>query len=217
MEGGAIALPFAAGYSVNQPITTAPGTGGIQVNAQMRAPSPLPTSSTQEICVAAIIVREYRYNSNLLAWEFVGSSMRDMQLTIAGACASAVKEGPKIDVNRPGYEFLDTIPNGWKGDLAGVRISNDSVLNSTTGVHDYIVPKVSYLCGDSAIIMYFDSDIQCESISPDGTDFRVIGPDSIARPVVGVGDNCGIDFTTDFVELKLYKPLTVNKHLHGVH
>ena len=208
MEGGAVNLPFAAGYSVNQPITTAPGTGGIQVNAQTGTFS-FTTSSTQEICVAAIIVREYRYNSNLTAWEFVGSSMRDMQLTIAATCAAAVREGPKIDVNRPGYG-LDTIPNGWKGDLAGVRVSNDSVLNSATGVHDYIVPKVSYQCGDSTIIMYFDSDIQCESISPDGTDFRVIGPDSIARPVIGVGDNCGIDFTTDFVELKLYKPLTVN-------
>lgn len=208
MEGGANTLPFAAGYSVNQPITTAPGTGGIQVNAQTGTFS-FTTSNQQEICVAAIIVREYRWNSNLSAWEFVGSSMRDMQLTIAATCAAAVREGPKIDINQPGYG-QDTIPNDWKGDRAGVRVSNDSVLNPNTGAYDYMVPVVAYQCGDSTITMFFDSDIQCESISPDGTDFRVIGPDSVARPVIGVGDNCGIDFTTDFVELKLYKPLTVN-------
>jgi gliding motility-associated-like protein len=206
--GGGVALPYAAGYSMTAPITTAPGTGGIVVNNATGSFS-FTTSNQQEICVVAIIVREYRYNTTLAAWEFVGSSMRDMQVTVAATCAAAVRNGPKIDVTRPGYS-TDTIPNDWKGDLAGVKVSNDSILNAGTGAYDYLVPVVAYNCGDSTITMYFDTDIQCESISPDGTDFRVIGPDSVARPVIGVGDDCGIDFTTDYVNLKLYKPLTVN-------
>lgn len=205
---GGVALPFAAGYSATNPITTAPGSGGIVVNNQTGSFS-FTTSNQQEICVVAIIVREYRYNTNLQAWEFVGSSMRDMQITVAATCAAAVREGPKIDITRPGYG-QDTIPNDWKGQLAGVKVSNDSVMNPNTGQYDYLVPVVAYQCGDSTITMYFDTDIQCESISPDGTDFRVIGPDSVARPVIGTIDNCSIDFTTNYVELQLYKPLTVN-------
>ena len=202
-------LPFAGGYSVNQPITTAPGSGGIQVNS-LSGTFSFTTSTNQEICVAAIIVKEYRFNQALQTWEYIGSSMRDMQLTIAGNCNPAVQNGPRIDISLPGFG-VDTISGDYKGDLAGVKIINDSIVdpNSSNGF-SYIVPTLAYNCGDSIITLRFDVDIQCTSVSPDGTDFRVIGPDSIARPVVGVKENCGIDFTTDFVELKLYKPLTLN-------
>jgi len=194
---------------VSQPITTTPSSGGIQVNSTSGTFS-FTTSGNQEICVAAIIVKEYRYNLTLQTWEYVGSSMRDMQLTIAGSCNPTVQGGPKIDVSAAGFG-TDTIPGDYKGDLAGVKISNDSIVdpNSSNGF-SYIIPTLDYNCGDSTITLRFDVDVQCTSVSPDGTDFRVIGPDSVARPVIGVKENCGIDFTTDFVELQLYKPLTIN-------
>src|SRR5690606_33665687 len=44
----------------------------------------------------------------------------------------------------------------------------------------------------------------------DGTDFRIIGPDSVARPVVGVVDNCRPDLVTKNIDLLLHKPLDVD-------
>ncbi len=209
LGGTGVNLVYSAGYSAATPVTTAPGTGGIQVDTKTGTYA-FTTGPNQEVCAIVVRAREYRFNNVIGAWEFVGSSVRDMQVVIAGQCKTSVQDGPKIDVSAPGFGS-DTISGSWLGNLAGVKISNDSIVDpsSPTG-YSYIVPTIAYNCGDSSITMNFDVEIQCTSIAIDGSDFRVIGPDSIARPVIGFDANCGNSFQTDQVRLKLYKPLTVN-------
>jgi len=202
-------INYVAPYTFAQPITTAPGTGGMQVNAKTGTFT-FTTGSVQEICVVVVEVKEYRFNPLNQAYIFVGSSQRDMQVVIAATCKASVQDGPKVDVSLPGFG-TDTIGGALIGVLAGEHIRNDSIPNpnSPTG-YDYIVPTIGYVCGDSLVDISFDVDIQCVSISPDGTDFRLVGPDTITRPVIEVIANCGVTQTTDQVQLKLYRPLTVN-------
>ncbi len=207
--GGGVNINYAAGYNAQQPLTTAFGTGGIQTDTKTGTFA-FTTGAIQEVCVLVVLVKEFRFNVALATWEFVGSSVRDMQVVIAGQCKSSVQNGPKIDISAAGFG-RDTIDSGWRGTLAGVKIANDSIVdpNSPNG-YSYIVPTIGYNCADSTISLTFDVDLQCTSISPDGSEFRVIGPDSIPRPVIGVEANCGFTFQTRFIRLKLYRPLTVN-------
>lgn len=196
---------FQAGYTVNSPLTPFPGTS-IVVNPNNGSFSFTPGAI--ESVVLRVDCEEYRYDSIFNTWERVGMVARDMQVVIGGACLSSVTDGPKIDVSGPNF-YTDTISGGLKGSLAGARIVNDSIANpnSPTG-YDYIVPVIDYVCLDTSVSIKFDIPIQCGSI--DGSEFRVIGPDTVPRPVFEVIPNCGLDLEADEMVLRLLRPLSVN-------
>lgn len=198
-------LTWVAGYSTNQPLTPAPGTSIVvdEANGAFYF-----TPGAVEAVALRVDVQEYRFDTITNLWTLVGTTARDMQVLIEGTCLASVQDGPKIDVSGPGY-YTDTVGGEVLGTLAGVRISNDSIADSgsPTG-YSYILPVVDYNCLDSSVTIKFSPPIQCGSI--DGTEFRVVGPDTLLRPVIDVVPNCGVDLEADEMVLKLLKPLTVN-------
>ena len=140
----------------------------------------LPTM--QEIDVASVLVEEYRYDSLYGVWYKIGSASRDMMIQIEAACAPAVMDGVGLDYDAPGH-YIDT----------------------ATGL-----PTVDYDCGDTAITMYFDIMLDCFTISPDGTDFRLTSPTGQPWAIKNIVGNCNVNGETDSLTIILNKPLAVN-------
>ena len=140
----------------------------------------LPTM--QEIDVASVLVEEYRYDSLYGVWYKIGSASRDMMIQIEAQCSPAVTDGVGLNYDAPGH-YIDTI----------------------TGL-----PTVDYNCGDTAITMYFDIQLDCFTISPDGTDFRLTSPNGQPWAIKKIVGNCNVNGETDSLTIILNKPLAVN-------
>jgi gliding motility-associated-like protein len=140
----------------------------------------LPTM--QEISVASVLVEEYRYDSLYGVWNKIGSASRDMMVQIEANCAPAVMDGVGLDFDAPGH-YIDTI----------------------TGL-----PTVDYECGDTAVTIYLDIFLDCYSISPDGTDFRMTSPTGQPWAIKNVIGNCNPNGETDSLTIVLNRPLAVN-------
>jgi len=140
----------------------------------------LPTM--QEIDVASVLVEEYRYDSLYGVWNKIGSASRDMMVQIEATCAPAVMDGVGLDFDAPGH-YIDTI----------------------TGL-----PTVDYECGDTAVTIYLDIFLDCYSISPDGTDFRMTSPTGQPWAIKNVIGNCNPNGETDSLTIVLNRPLAVN-------
>jgi len=140
----------------------------------------LPTM--QEIDVASVLVEEYRYDSLYGVWNKIGSASRDMMVQIEATCAPAVMDGVGLDFDAPGH-YIDTI----------------------TGL-----PTVDYECGDTAVTIYLDIFLDCYSISPDGTDFRMTSPNGQPWAIKNVIGNCNPNGETDSLTIVLNRPLAVN-------
>jgi len=140
----------------------------------------LPTM--QEIDVASVLVEEYRYDSLYGVWNKIGSASRDMMIQIEAACSPAVMDGVGLDFDAPGH-YIDTI----------------------TGL-----PTVDYDCGDTAITIYLDIMLDCYSISPDGTDFRMTSPNGQPWAIKRVIGNCNVNGETDSLTIVLNRALAVN-------
>tara|TARA_R110000772_G_scaffold4566_1_gene16268 strand:- start:2588 stop:4642 length:2055 start_codon:yes stop_codon:yes gene_type:complete len=140
----------------------------------------LPTMS--EIDVASVLVEEYRYDTLYSVWNKVGSASRDMMIQIVPTCSPAVMNGVGLNLDAPGH-YIDTI----------------------TGL-----PTVDYSCGDTAITMYFDIMLDCFTLSPDGTDFRLTSPNGQPWAIKKIIGNCNVNGETDSLTIVLNRPLAVN-------
>jgi gliding motility-associated-like protein len=150
------------------------------LNSKTGTISFLPTQ--QEIDVMSIKITEYRYDSTWYVWYPVGSASRDMMISISANCSPAAAQGVVLDYNFPG-QYIDTI----------------------TGL-----PAVDYSCGDSVIELNFLVKLDCESISEDGTDFRLTNPNGQPIPISELSANCDINGETQAITVHLFKPLLVN-------
>jgi gliding motility-associated-like protein len=169
-------IPFDPGYSANQPITSTffninPKTGTINF---------LPT--TQEIDVMSVKITEYRYDSTWYVWYPVGSSSRDMMVSISANCSPLATQGVILDYNYPG-QYLDSLT---------------------------MLPAVDYNCGDSLVELNFVVKIDCESIAQDGSDFRLTNPLGQPIPIKRLSATCDVNKETKQITVHLYKPLLVN-------
>lgn len=198
-------LNYAGGYSLTSPMTT---FGGITVDSRNGTFTFMPTQA--EVVVIRVDVEEYRFNTTRLRWELVGSSMRDMQVAISNICVNSVSNGDRLDF--PTGLGLDSVVA--VDSLRALGVNNIDIANqldpSTTANDTFVKVQVlkNYNCNDASIVLPFNSPILCESIDP--TDFRVLGPDGVARPVYSVNDNCGPDLTTKNIELNLYQSFDIN-------
>mgnify|MGYP001043974728 CR=1 FL=1 len=138
--------------------------------------------STQEVDVMAVVVEEYRFDSTYYQWVKIGESNRDMQITVSPNCSFIAQQGVLLDYNAPGF-------------------SQDPI----TGL-----PTVEYDCLDSAIVLQFATKLDCSSISPDGTDFRLTAPNGQPIPVKELVAFCDVNNETDEMIVKLHKPLAFN-------
>ena len=169
-------INFDAGWSATQPITSS----YFNLNAATGLINFLPTM--QEIDVASVLVKEYRYDSLYGVWNLVGTASRDMMIQIEAMCSPAVMDGVGLDFDAPGH-YIDTI----------------------TGL-----PTVDYDCGDTAVTIYLDIKLDCYSISPDGTDFRMTSPTGQPWAIKNIIGNCNVNGETDSLTIVLNRPLAVN-------
>lgn len=197
-------IPWAPGYSINDPMST---WNGIALNDATGTFSFQP--SQIEVDVFKVDVNEYRFDAALTQWVFVGSTTREMQVPILSACDQSTAAGPQINTSLPGFStgnitadslsnvyFHDTVSNAW------------SIVN---GKQVYDVPVIDYNCFDDEVTLRFDIQIDISSISPDGNEFRIVGPDGILRPVIEATWKIGASpIETDEVYLKLHKKLDEN-------
>jgi gliding motility-associated-like protein len=169
-------IPFDAGYSATQPVTSTffnlnPKTGTITF---------LPT--TQEIDVMSIKISEYRFDSIWGSWYQVGSSSRDMMISISPICSPLASQGVVLNYNYPG-QYLDSVT---------------------------MLPAVDYNCGDSVVELNFVVKLDCESIAEDGSDFRLTNPLGQPIPVKRLSATCDVNGETQQIKVHLFKPLLVN-------
>lgn len=136
---------------------------------------------TDEVSTFSIVAREFRYDSLYGLWDQVGFCSREIQLVVRQSCRPAVNAGVRLDPTAPGV-YLD--PDG-------------------TQVKDYN-------CGDTSVTLSFTLPIECFSVAPDGTDFRLTGPNGQPLPIASATPTCDVNFETDDIKLQLYRPLIFN-------
>lgn len=142
--------------------------------------------SNQEIDVMAVVVEEYRFDSTYFQWVKIGESNRDMQITVSPNCSNLAQQGVILN-----YNFLGTYPDPISG-----------------------LPTVDYTCLDSAVTLNFAVKLDCSTISPDGTDFRLTAPDGQPIPVKEIIAVCDANNETQQLLLKLHKPLAFNGYYY---
>ncbi|MDG1758855.1 MAG: gliding motility-associated C-terminal domain-containing protein [Schleiferiaceae bacterium] len=175
---GGVSVPYSAGYTFLDPIHTS-----------TLAPFTLDSKSGNisfiaiqaETSVIALRVNEYRYDSTYLFWEKVGSSNREIQVSVASNCNPIVNQGVKLDQNAPGVSL----------DAQGRQ-------------------QVDYNCLDSAVMLHFTLGVECISVSPDGSDFRLTAPSGQPIPIDQLQTFCDVNGETDSLRVKLFKPLSMN-------
>jgi len=169
-------IPFDPGYSTTQPVTSTffninPKTGTINFR---------PT--TQEIDVMSVKITEYRFDSTFTVWYPVGSSSRDMMISISANCSPTATQGVVLDYNFPG-QYIDSLT---------------------------MLPAVDYNCGDSLVELNFVVKLDCESIAQDGSDFRLTNPLGQPIPIKRLSATCDVNKETKQITVHLFKPLLVN-------
>jgi gliding motility-associated-like protein len=169
-------IPFDPGYSATQPVTSA----YFNLNPKTGTISFLPTQ--QEIDVMSIKITEYRYDSLYSNWYPVGSSSRDMMISISPNCSQSASQGVVLNYNYPG-QYLDSVT---------------------------MLPAVDYNCGDSLVELNFVVKLDCESIAEDGSDFRLTNPLGQPIPVKRLSATCDVNGETQKITVHLLKPLLVN-------
>ncbi len=191
-------------YSPTNPITTHNNVFLIDESTGTFTFSP----STSEVAVINVVAEEYKFDPNILQWVNVGRTSRDLQCVITAACKNSVVGGPTVDVSpTTGITIEPVSTDSIYSNYDIPIIGNDSVSDPNGG---YIInlPVIDYTCYDSIIQISFDIGVNCSSITP--SDFRVIGPDGIVRPVTDVSFNCNTANNTRKIDLRLHRPLDVN-------
>jgi gliding motility-associated-like protein len=140
------------------------------------------TPSMQEVDVLAVGVQEFRYDSTYNQWLEIGEATRDMQITVSPMCSQQAQMGVVLDYTAPG-----TYPDPITG-----------------------LPTIDYNCLDSSVVMHFSNKLDCSTISPDGTDFRLTTPTSQPIPIKEIVSVCDVNNETNQLLLKLHKPLAIN-------
>ena len=195
-------IPWAPGYSTLQPMTTANGFNFDPATGVFNF-----TPTQPEVDVIKIVVEEYRFDTVFFNWLLVGTAIREMQIPILATCNPIASSGVNISqgITTGGVtsERVD-----MDGDSLIASFGVDSIADYAGGMTE--IDIIGYECFDSVVTVKVNGDLKCSSISPDGTDFRLIGPDSVARPIVGINNNCKSTLLTDEVDLFLHKPLDVN-------
>jgi gliding motility-associated-like protein len=80
-------IPFNPGFTANQPVSST----YFNINTKTGQISFYPT--TQEIDALSVLIEEYRYDSTWGTWIKVGTSSRDMMISIADNCNSVAMQG----------------------------------------------------------------------------------------------------------------------------
>jgi len=197
---------YNTGYSANQPMST---FNGMQLDNALGTITFLPSNG--EVVVIKIDVTERIFDSTLTRWVEIGSVTRELQVPILGACKVSAQTGPQVDVNRTGNSVAQISSDSIQEIADFLNLpkiaSYDSSLVGTQ--YSKNIPVIDYNCYSDRVTVEFDPEnqVMCRSLSADGSDFRIVGPDGVLRPVVGVESSCQNKLSVDRIDLLLHKPL----------
>ena len=201
-------INYTAGFSIQQPMSTVSG-----FNLDASTGTFIFTPSQVEVDVLKILVDEYRYDSVFNVWLKIGTAIRELQVPVLSQCNALAQQGITVDttITGPGGTSVPPVTmtlDSLRSTYDITRIGNDS----TAGPGGYTtkMPSIPYDCFDSVVTIEFSTKLKCGTFSPNGSEFRIVGPDQKTRPVVGVNTNCGTDLLTDKVDLILHRPLDTN-------
>ena len=175
-------IPFATGYTAQHPITTPTGYPGI-FNMNYFTGIMNFTPAQQEIDVMAVLIEEFRYDSILNTYLKIGSSNRDLMITVSPTCSPTAQQGILYDYS--GSNF-------YQDSISGLPILNAN-------------------CNDSGFTIPFTSKLDCSSIAPDGSDFfLLVNATQQPKAIIGTTTNCDINGETKEIYVHLYQPFIVD-------
>lgn len=198
---------FQTPYSRLNPLNVAVGT---TMNILPNGIIEFTTGTVQGDYIIVVVVKEMRLHPTGGFYYEVGSVMREMLINLVGSCLPSVQNGPRFDLNHP------SVTNGViSTSILGVIGNNyphpniDSIVdpNSSTG-YSLQLPVIEYDCYDSIITLHFETSVQCPSITDNGSEFRLISPDSNLVPIINVTKNCDAALETKEINLHLLNPIS---------
>ncbi len=200
--GAAVNIPYRSGFTANNPIPSSTGTSLNTSNGLLRF-SPSLTGNYQ----VKIDVNEFRFDTISLQWLNVGKTTRDFTVHVVSSCGPQIIAGPKLK-NIPSPSSLQSL---FTSEIDSMKLAygvpqikgSDSII---TGPLTLVKLPFNhgYSCFDTILDLTFNNHINYQSLDP--TDIRLIGPDGVPRPVVGVKDLNTIS-SSDRVQLILHQPL----------
>lgn len=148
---------------------------------QFNAATGLLTVKPQQTGIYQVAVRvdEYRWNNSQMKWDVVGTSLRDFPVRIVATCGSAQQYGTG----------LDTLSQNVK------KIANQY------GIQAH--------CLDTVVTIPYANNILTNTISPDGSDFRMVNEQGAPVPIIWAKPHMPV-VSTKFIELSLAYPFTSN-------
>lgn len=174
-------VPYSGTFTKSRPFSDVPSNPYSLDPATGEITFTAAPAAAGEVSVIALRVNEYRFDSLYLIWEKVGSSNREIQVYFNGSCNPNVNAGVSLDPNAPGVTV----------DSLGRQVKE-------------------YNCLDTTVTLEFNINIECNSVSPDGSDFRITAPNGQPIPIKKATPTCNNNLETRSIELSLYKPLIFN-------
>lgn len=203
-------LTYEPPYTFNQPFPA--DSLGIAIDQQTGEISFKSTNASGNY-IYAFKIEDYRWVNQLNAYVKVGSSYIEGWVTFAGSCRPSVLEGPSLSTNEhPKQNYPADILNRMEDVLL---IPNVDTVAGSGAFAEVSLHTVSYNCLSNTIDLYFQNNIRCNSIAPNGSDFRILSPDSALVPISAAIPNCTFPQTTDHVTLVLHNPLPGNGDFLG--
>lgn len=127
-------------------------------------------------------VENYRLDALSGLWIMVGRSQRTNKVVVYNVCDSVALAGSVLTI--PPYNTLFPFPT---------------------------TPTLEMQCNDTSLVHYFLPDVDCRSISPDASEFRLVDPNGAPIPILRAEAICSPPFhSTTSIALKFGRPLDIN-------
>lgn len=198
-------LSYEPPYTFDQPFPAeSPGTTINQQTGEILFKS----TNASGNYIYAFEVIEYRWVNQLNAYIKIGSSYIEGWVSFGGSCCPNVIDGPSLsNSDHPKQNYPASMLNRMEDVLLIPNVDTVAVAGSSAEVS---LHKVTYNCLSNSIDLYFENNIRCNTIAPDGSDFRILSPDSVLVPISAAIPNCTHPQTTDHITLLLHNPLPDN-------
>lgn len=196
--GPGLNIPLDSGFTASNPLPSHTGMTLYQNNGILSF-----SPSQQGDYVICLSVKEYRFDTISLQWLNIGSSIRDFTVPIRASCNPQVTEGPLLKIDSS-ITFLNMLLKTEMDSLKSAYGISTLKGSDSLGNGSSMITKLpfyhGYTCFDSILNLNFTSTINYNSLKT--TDFRLIGPDGVPRPIVGI-KNLNQTSTSSNVQLML--------------
>lgn len=200
-------IPYSGSFSASAPL---PSNPPVQINQRRGVFTLSPTQAGSY--VVKIEVRELRLDTANGIYFSVGNTIRELQVPIANTCKASAEDGPKLDLNQGNItSFNFNATNMDSLELAyGVPIIKAGDSSGSGGNFNSfdLAYYQGYDCLANKLTLNFDIGVKCNTVVP--TDFRLIGPDSVARPVDSIDTRCQVTGVSKTIDLYFHRSLDID-------